>query len=305
MSDDLYWGLVDLANGLLSGATLGGFYAVIAMGLSLNFGVMRLVNLAHGDWLIAAAFLAFAASRLLLVSPFIVIPIVVLTMFAVGYVMQRGLLNRVSAEAVARSDLNAGFGVMAPVLVTFGLSIVISQTLLAIANSDTRSIATPLSYSAIRLTEDLSISTLRLIFFFSAIVILGGLSIWLRTTHYGRAMRAAADDPETVRLMGMKPDQIFAIASGIALAMAGVGGVMIGMLRPFQPFDGPSFLLVAFGVVILGGLGSILGTLAGGILLGIVQVVAGTYFGPSAVQVAGYMLILMVLAFRPRGLFAR
>ncbi len=305
MNEAIYWTLIDTANGLLSGAMLGGFYAIIAMGLSLNFGVMRLVNLAYGDWLIAAAFLAFAASSVLPISPFLILLLVVPFMYAVGYGLQLVLLGRISTQRLEQEDVSAGFSQMAPVLVTFGLSIVVSQALLAMASSDSRSISTPLSYSAIRITEDLSVSTLRLVFFLVAIVVLSALSVWLWRTHLGRAMRAAAADPEMVRLMGMRPDLIYAAASGIALAMAGVGGVMIGMLRPFQPFDGPSFLLVAFGVVILGGLGSIIGTLFGGILLGIVQVLAGTYFGPASTQIAGYMLILLVLAFRPQGLFAR
>lgn len=304
-SDDIYWALIDLANGLLSGTMLGGYYAIIAIGLSLTFGVMRLVNLAHGDWLIFSAYLATVFVGLLPVSPFWALLVVAPIMFAIGYLIQHLLLNRVSVQAMEQKGMSTSFGLMSPILVTFGMSIVLSQLMMAGFGADTRSIPNALSFSAIRLNEDLSISTLRLIFFGLAVGILILVQFLLRTTFIGRAIRAASDDAEIAPLMGMRTDNIYAVASGLSLAIAGVAGVMIGMLRPFQPFDGPQFLLIAFGVVILGGLGSLVGTLAGGIILGIVQVLAGTYFGSSAQLVAGYMLILLVLAFRPQGIFSR
>jgi branched-chain amino acid transport system permease protein len=199
----------------------------------------------------------------------------------------------------------SNFALMAPILVTFGLSIVISHLLLALFKSDAKIIQNQLSFSAIRLTEDLSISTLRFIFFCLVIVVMVALVVFLRTTHLGRAIRAASDDPQIAPLMGMRPETVYAAASGISLAVAGFAGVMVGMSRTFQPFDGTQFLLIAFGVVILGGLGSIVGSLVGGIVLGVTQVLAGTYFGPSAQLVAGYILILAVLAFRPQGLLSR
>lgn len=310
MNEDVYWSLIDVANGLLSGSMLGGYYAVIAIGLALNFGVMRLVNLAHGDWLIVAAYLAFAVLGFVgaqgwQISPFWMLAVVMPVMYLVGYAIQRGLLNRVSVQAAERKGMSTNFGLMSPLLVTFGMSIVLSQALLAWFDSNARSIPNDLSFAAIRLGEDLSVSTLRLTFFGIALVMLLAVRFFLNGTHMGRAIRAASDDAEIAPLMGMSPDRIYAVASGISLATAGVAGVMIGMSRTFQPFDGPTFLLVAFGVVILGGLGSMAGALVGGIVLGIVQVLAGTYFGPSAQLVGGYMLILLVLALRPQGLFAR
>jgi branched-chain amino acid transport system permease protein len=226
-------------------------------------------------------------------------------MFAVGYLIQSVLLNRGSVQAMEQKGMSTNFGLMAPILVTFGMSIVLSQAMMVGFSSDTRIIPNALSFSAINLSGDLNISTLRLIFFAVAVGILVVVQVLLRGTFIGRAIRAASDDAEIAPLMGMHTSRIYAFASGISLAIAGVAGVMIGMLRPFQPFDGPQFLLIAFGVVILGGLGSLTGTLVGGIILGIVQVLAGTYFGPSAQLVAGYMLILLVLAFRPQGIFSR
>jgi branched-chain amino acid transport system permease protein len=304
-SEGVYWAFIDIANGLLSGAMLGGYYAIIAFGLALTFGVMRLVNLAHGDWLIFAAYLAMVVLSVAPVSPFWTLLLVVPVMFAIGYGLQRLLLNRVSVQAMEQRGMSASFGLMSPILVTFGMSIVLSHALLAGFSSDTMLIRNALSFSAIQISEDLNISTLRLIFFLLAVAILIGMHLFLRGTHIGRAIRAASDDAEIAPLMGMRTAQVYAVASGISLAVAGVAGVMIGMSRPFQPFDGQQFLLIAFGVVILGGLNSLVGTLVGGVLLGVVQVLAGTYIGPSAQLVAGYMLILMVLAFRPQGLFTR
>lgn len=303
-NEDLYYTLIDVANGLLTGSMLGGYYAIISIGLALNFGVMRLVNLAHGDWLIVAAYIAAALVTVLPVSPFwLFVPIVPL-MFLIGYLLQRFFLNHVSVQAMERRGMSTNFGLMSPLLVTFGMSIVIAQALLGVFDSNARSIPNELSYSAIRLGEDLSISVLRLIFFAIAVGILVLLHLYLSRTHLGRAIRAASDDSEMAPLMGMPTAHVYSIASGIALAVAGVAGVMVGMSRSFQPFDGPQFLLVAFGVVIIGGLGSIRGSLVGGVLLGIVQVLSGTYFGPAAQLVGGYVLILLVLAFRPRGLFS-
>lgn len=305
MNEDLYWTFIDIANGLLSGSMLGGYYAVIAIGLALNFGVMRLVNLAHGDWLILAGYLAVAFLSMANVSPFWTLALVIPVMYVTGYLIQRLLLNRVSVQAAERKGMSPSFGLMSPLLVTFGMSIVIGQGLLAIFDANAVAIRNDLSFAAIRLGEDLSISTLRLIFFGIAVVMLAIVQTFLNTTHMGRAIRAASDDPEIAALMGMSSNKAYAVASGISLATAGVAGVMIGMSRSFQPFDGPTFLLIAFGVVILGGLGSMVGALVGGVILGIVQVLAGTYFGPSAQLVGGYILILLVLAIRPQGLFSR
>jgi branched-chain amino acid transport system permease protein len=304
-NDDLYWVFIDIANGILSGAMLGGYYALISVGLGLNFGVMRLVNLSHGDWLIVAAYLCSTLLALTALSPFLTLVVVVPVMYGIGYAVQRGLLNYVSVQAAERRDMPPVFRLMLPLLVTFGLSIVLSQGMLLVFSSDAATIKNELSYSAIKLSDDLNISLLRMGFFVAAALLLAALSLWLRATHIGRAIRAASDDPEIAGLMGMRTPHVYGVASGVALASASIAGFMIGMSRSFQPFDGPPFLLMAFGVVVLGGLGSLLGSFVGGIVLGIVQVLAGTYFGPAAQQVAGYLLILFVLAVRPQGLLAK
>jgi branched-chain amino acid transport system permease protein len=303
--ENLYWAMIDIINGLLTGTFIGGYYAMLAIGLALSFGVMRLVNLAHGEFLIVGAYISAAILQVLKIPPFFVLIIVVPVMFAIGYALQRILLNRVSVQAMERRGMSANFGLMAPILVTFGLGIAISHLLLSIFASDAKSIPNSLAFSSIRLTEDLSVSLLKFIFFLMAIVLLVMLQLFLKSTNLGRAIRAASDNPTYAALMGVHTDHIFSVALGLSLAIGGVAGFMIGMTRTFQPFDGPQFILIAFGVVIIGGMNSIPGTLVGGIVLGITQVLAGTYFGPSAQLVAGYMLVLFILSFRREGLFSR
>ncbi len=301
----VYWTFIDLANALLTGTFVGGYYAILAIGLALSFGVMRLVNLAHGEFIIVGAYLSAVILQVLPMPPFLVLIIVVPAMFCIGYSLQRFLLNHVSVQAMERRGMSTNFGLMAPILVTFGLGIFVSHLLFAIFATDAMSIRNGLAFSAIRISLDLSVSTLRFIFFLIAIALLVALHAFLRYSATGRAIRAASDNPTFATLMGIRTDHIFALALGISLAISGLAGFMIGMTRTFQPFDGPQFILIAFGVVIVGGMNSITGSLIGGILLGIVQVLAGTYFGPSAQLVGGYMLVLAVLAFFREGLFSR
>jgi branched-chain amino acid transport system permease protein len=226
-------------------------------------------------------------------------------MFVIGYALQRILLNRVSVQAMERRGMSSSFGLMAPILVTFGLGIAISHLLFGIFASDARTIPNSLAFSAVHFTDDLSVSLLKFVFFWMSIVLLIALHLFLKATNIGRAIRAAADSPTYAALMGIPTDHIFSLAMGISLALAGIAGFMIGMTRTFQPFDGPQFILITFGVIIIGGINSVLGILVGGIVLGITQVLAGTYFGPSAQLVAGYMLVLFILSFRREGLFSR
>jgi branched-chain amino acid transport system permease protein len=302
---DIYWAAVDIINGLLTGALIGGYYAMLAIGLALSFGVMRLVNLAHGEFLVVGAYISAAILQVLKIPSFFVLIFVVPIMFVIGYALQRILLNRVSVQAMERRGMSPNFGLMAPILVTFGLGIAISHLLLGIFASDARTIPNSLAFSAVHFADDLSVSLLKFVFFWMSIVLLIALHLFLKATNIGRAIRAAADSPTYAALMGIPTDHIFSLAMGISLALAGIAGFMIGMTRTFQPFDGPQFILITFGVVIIGGINSIPGILVGGIVLGITQVLAGTYFGPSAQLVAGYMLVLLILSFRREGLFSR
>ena len=304
-NQDAYWIAIDLLNIALSGVMLGGYYALISIGLSLNFGVMRLVNLSHGDWLIIAAYMCSTLVATFAIYPFLTLIVVIPVMFVLGYFVQRALLNHISLQAAEERGMSPVFALMLPLLVTFGMSIVLSQGMLLVYSSDAATIKNDLSYSGIKFSDDLSISTLKFIFFITASLLLVALSLWLKNTHTGRAIRAASDDPETATLMGIRTPHIYAIASGVSLASAALAGFMVGMSRSFQPFDGVPFLLMAFGVVVVGGLGSLMGSLLGGVLLGVVQVFGGTYFGASAQLVSGYLIILLALVLRPDGLLKK
>ena len=293
-NDDLYWVFVDLANGVLSGAMLGGYYALISVGLALNFGVMRLVNLSHGDWLIVAAYLAVAFLSATGVAPFWSLALVVPVMYAVGYVVQRGLLNHVSVQAAERRGMSPVFGLMLPLLVTFGLSIVLSQGMQLVFSSDAVTIKNDLSYSAIKLTDDLSISTLRFGFFIAAAVLLVALSLWLKGTHTGRAIRAASDDPGDRRAHGACARRTSTPVCERRRARVGLDrrrdgrhvALVPAVRRATVPAHGlrrrhprrPSARSPAASSAASSSASS--------------RVLAGTYFGPAAQQVAGYLLIL-------------
>ena len=281
-------------NAVVQGVLLGGFYALIATGLSLVFGVMRLVNLAHGDLSILAAFLALTVVGLLGLGPFAALAVVVPLMFGIGYLLQRGLLNP-----------TLGRGVLPPVLVTFGLSIIVQNLLLLAYSADSRGLdAGRLETASLALTPQLAVGWLPLLTFVVAVAVLGGLQLLLRRTQLGRAFRAAADDPEAAALVGIDTRHLYALATAIALATVAIAGVFLGVRTTFAPSAGPVRLLFAFEAVIIGGLGSLWGTLIGGVVLGVAQTV-GAQINPGWDVLAGHLVFLAVLALKPSGLFTR
>jgi len=285
---------MDWINSLVQGILLGGFYALLATGLSLVFGVMRLVNLAHGDLGILAAFLAVSVFDLAGIGPLGALVIVVPLMFAFGYLLQRLVLN-------ATLDR----GVLAPLLVTFGLAVIIQNGLLSLYSADSRGLdAGSLESASVRLTDALAIGLFPVITLLCAVAVLIGLQLVLSRTQIGRVMRATADDPSAARLMGINDRHIYALAMGLALATVAIAGVFLGIRTTFAPLDGPVRLIFAFEAVIIGGLGSLWGTLVGGIVLGVAQAIGGK-IDPAYQLLAGHVVFLLVLAFRPQGLFAR
>ncbi|HUG49058.1 MAG TPA: branched-chain amino acid ABC transporter permease [Candidatus Limnocylindria bacterium] len=285
---------MEWVNAVLQGALLGGVYALLATGLSLVFGVMRIVNLAQGDLTILAAFVAVSVVQLTGLGPIEALALVVPLMMGLGYVLQRGLL-----------DHSLGRGVLPPVLVTFGLAIVIQNLLLSIYTADTRGLnAGAIETDSIRLSPEIAIGVLPLLTLIVAVAILVGLQLLLSRTGLGRALRATSDDAQTATLMGIDDRRMFAIAMAIALGTVAVAGVFLGIRTSFGPVDGPARLIFAFEAVIIGGLGSLWGTLIGGIMLGVAQGI-GNQLGPAYPVLAGHLLFLLVLAFRPQGLFAR
>jgi len=279
---------------LLQGVLLGGLYALFAAGLSLIFGVMRVVNLAHGDMIVLAAFLIFAIAQTFGVGLGVALLVAVPAMFAIGYAVQLVLLNRV-----------VGKDILPPLLVTFGLSIFTQNGLLAVFSADSRRLsAGGLESASIALAPGLAIGVVPLMTLAAAIVVIVALNQLFYRTAMGRAFRAVSDDPAIAQLMGVDNKRIFATAMGLALAVGAVAAVFLGVRANFDPSIGPARLIFAFEAVIIGGLGSLWGTLAGGVALGLAQTI-GAAINPEWQLLAGHLVFLAVLVVRPRGLFAR
>ncbi|MEZ2333718.1 branched-chain amino acid ABC transporter permease [Mesorhizobium sp. RCC_202] len=278
---------------IVQGVLLGGLYALFAAGLALVFGIMRLVNLAHGDFIVLAAFLILVLVTALGLNPFVAALIAMPVMFGLGFALQYLVLNR-----------TLGTDILPPLLVTFGLSIVIQNALLERFSADSRRISVGALETASLRLGPISIGTMPLLTFLSAIAVIVGLNLIFYRTSLGRAFRATSDDRVTAGLMGIRPDRIFAIATGLAMVVVTIAALYLGTRANFDPTIGPARLIYAFEAVIIGGLGSFWGTLAGGIIIGVAQT-AGASINPEWQILAGHIAFLLVLLARPRGLFPR
>jgi branched-chain amino acid transport system permease protein len=280
-------------NAVIQGMLQGGIYALIACGLSLAFGVMRVVNLAHGDLAVCGAYLALVISSGLGVPVWYTLPLVLPAAFAAGMVLQVVLLRR----ALRGGDF-------ATVLVTFGLSVMIENLLQVGATANDRVLDTgAIGVASLRIGSQVTLPWLFVAAFLTACAVLSGLQLLLSGTSWGRKVRAIADDIDTARLVGVRVGPVFATVAGIAVATAALAGIFVGAIGNFNPLTGTSTLIFAFEAVVIGGLGSLWGTLAGGIGLGVTQVVVGEVNQAYAV-LAMHLLFLLVLAVRPAGLFA-
>ena len=281
-------------DSIIQGVLLGGLYALYAAGLSLIFGIMRLVNLAHGDLIVMAAFLILIVTTTLGIDPWLALLIALPLMFAIGYGLQALLLNR-----------TLGDDILPPLLVTFGLSIVIQNGLLEAFSADTRRLPIgDLAGISIPLGGGIAVGVMPLLNLAVAIAMILVLNAMFYWTPLGRAFRATSDDRESAQLMGVNHRQIYAVAMGIALAVGALAAFFLGSRATFDPTSGPARLIYAFEAVIIGGLGSLWGTLAGGIVLGVAQTV-GARINPEWQILSGHIAFLLVLIFRPRGLFPR
>lgn len=281
-------------NVILQGVLTGGLYAMFAAGLSLIFGVMRLVNIAHGDLIVLAAYVALMATTALGVNPLVSLIVVVPAMAVIGYALQRGLLNRTLGE-----DL------LPPLLVTFGLSIIIQNGLLELFTADSRKLqAGAIEVATMQVTQGLWIGVLPLLQFAVAVGVIAGLQLLFYRTALGRAFRATSDDPAVAQLMGLDTRHIFALAMALSLAVVAIAGVFLAVRSNFDPAIGPARLIFGFEAVIIGGLGNLWGTLAGGVILGVSQAI-GAQIDPGWQLLAGHIVFLVILALRPQGLFPK
>ena len=286
--------MIEWANTIVQGILTGGLYAMFAAGLAIIFGVMRLVNITHGDLIVLAAFIAMVVIETTGFNPFLSLIIVLPIMFVIGYILQRGILN-----------YTLGDDLLPPLLVTFGISIVIQNVLLEVFSADSQRLkAGAIETSSIQLADGLSIGIFPLITLVTAIAMIVGLQQLFNLTRLGRAFRATSDDATTAQLMGINHKHIFGLAMGLALGLVAIAGVLMAVRSNFDPSIGPTKLLYAFEAVIIGGLGSLWGTLVGGIILGVAENI-GAKIDPGWQILAGHIAFLIVLVFKPNGLFPR
>jgi branched-chain amino acid transport system permease protein len=283
---------MDWINVIIQGVLIGALYALFAAGLSLVFGVMRLVNLAHGDLIVMAAFLAFALVKALGLHPLVTIVFVVPIMAAFGYGLQRLLLNH-----------TLGKGLLPPLLVSFGLSIILQNILMEVFSANTQRLQLgALEVSSLEIAPGLSVGWYPLLVLAAAVLFIGLIQALLYRTRLGAALRATSDDLDTTRLMGLDSRHLFAVATALALAITAIAGVLMAAKTNFDPMSGPSRLVYAYEAVIVGGMGSLWGTLAGGMVIGVAQAIGGS-IDPGWQILAGHMAFLVVLMVAPRGLF--
>jgi len=286
--------MLALVDMLMQGLLLGGMYALFATGLSLAFGIMRFVNIAHGDFIVLGAYAMLAAGWVLPVSPFMTMLLVLPLMAVGGYLAQRHLFNRV----ISREP-------MPVLLLTFGLSVMLQNGLLQMFSGDSQRLdGGRLISASISLTDGLSIGVFPLLVLMLAVGLLLGLQWMFSHTRLGRILRATSDDPGVVQLMGVNSKKVYAIAMAIASACVALSGAVLGMSKAFDPMLGPPQLLFAFEAVIIGGLGSLWGTLAGGIILGVAQTI-GFRLDSGWGILSGHLVFLLILLLRPNGLFPK
>jgi branched-chain amino acid transport system permease protein len=284
---------VNFINTIIQGALLGGLYALYAVGLALIFGVMRLVNLAHGDFIVLAAFVMLALATAIGLPAPVALVIALPFMFALGWALQRLILNR-----TLENDL------LVPLLVTFGLSIIIQNGLLQIFSADSRRLSLGALETASFPVGGITVGVVPLLTFACAVLVVLALSFLFYRTGLGRTLRATSDSLTMVEVMGIDPRKVFAIAMGISFLVIALSAFFMGVRANFDPSAGPARLLYAFEAVVIGGLGSFWGTLIGGIILGIAQTLGGS-INPEWQQLAGHLVFLAVILVRPRGLLPK
>jgi len=285
---------MDLVSTVLDGILLGGLYALFGAGLSLIFGVMRLVNIAHGDLIVLSAFIALVLTAHLRVHPLVSLVLVVPLMTLLGYGLQRSVFNR-----------TLGDDILPPLLASFGLSVFLQNALLQTFSADSQRLhAGNLETLHVDLPGGMAVGVLPCLMFFVAVFVICGLQLLLYHTQLGRAFRSISDDPETAQLMGINNAHLFGLAMALSLAIVSIAGVFLGIRTNFDPSIGPTRLIFAFEAIIIGGLGNLWGTLVGGVILGVAQTL-GARINPGYQILAGHIVFLTILTLRPQGFFQR
>jgi branched-chain amino acid transport system permease protein len=276
---------------LINGILLGGLYGVVGIGLSLVFGIMGQVNLAHGEFMILSCYFSLLLLQALGLHPLLTLIFVTPLMFFIGYLIQILLFNRVMKR-----------GMEPFLMISFGLSIILQNVLLLIFTPDARALKTVLAIKSVNLFGYMHIPLIYIVNFAVGIVVLVLVHQFMKRTYLGWAITASADNEAAARLMGIDTKKVYACAMGVAAVTAAFSGILVGMNFTFYPHSGTQYLIIAFGVVIIGGLGSLPGTFIGGLVLGISQLFGGRILGPGYQLLSGYVILLIVLTIRPQGL---
>ncbi len=284
---------MDWLNAIVQGTLLGGLYALFAAGLSLIFGIMRLVNIGHGDLIVLAAYLGLTVTTTSGLHPLVALIVVVPAMALIGYVLQRGLLNQ-----------TLGDDLLPPLLVTFGLSVILQNGLLEVYSADPQKMEAGALETASVAVGGLNLGVLPVLTFAVAVAVIWGLQWTFYHTALGRAFRAVSDNQDIAQLMGLNRRHIFGVAMALALGVTAIAGILLGIRTSFDPSIGGGRLIFGFEAVIIGGLGNLWGTLAGGVILGVAQTV-GAKIDPGWQILSGHLAFLIILAIRPNGLFPR
>jgi branched-chain amino acid transport system permease protein len=285
--------LYSLATPVVMGILLGGLYAVIALGLSLVFGVVKEINIAHGDLVILGSYFGYVAMTVFGIDPILSLVAGMPLLFGIGFAIQKFLLNRAFKISMD-----------ATLIIAFGISIILQSTYQLIWTPMARGLTTPYALESLS-AGPIHIPLVYLLDFLAAAAVMVFIHLFLKKTYLGRAIRAAAQDRRTAHLMGINTDRVYAYTFAISMALAAVAGIFLGLTFSFTPISGMSFLIIALGVVVLGGLGSIVGTFVGGIAFGLAQTLGGYFFGVAAQMLVAYVMVLVVLAVIPRGIFGR
>lgn len=285
--------IYDLSNPVIMGILMGGLYALIALGLSLVFGVMKLINVAHGDLVVTSTYFAYACFTILGLDPILSLVLGAPVMFAFGFAIQKFLMSR-----------SFGVTMEAPLIIAFGLSLVLQNFNQVLWTPLSRGLTTNYAFQSFNIGE-VFIPLSYLLDFIGALVVMLVLRTFLSKTYLGKAINAASQNKRGALLMGINPNRIYALTFAIAMATAAVAGVFLGLTFPFTPTTGVSFLIISFGVIVVGGMGSMLGTFIGGMVLGLSQTLGGHFFGDAAQMLVAYLIVLVALTIRPQGLFSR
>ncbi|NKQ35146.1 MAG: branched-chain amino acid ABC transporter permease [Chloroflexi bacterium] len=277
----------------VNGITLGGFYAVMVLGFAIIWGVMGVINLAHGEFVMVGAYMTWYLNKQYGWEPFLALLVVFPVMFVVGYILQKILINRV----IDRSYLIS-------LLVAFGLSIIISNTFKLMFSATPRTVDTVLS--GFWRVGGITIPMAKSVVLIMSLLMMAGLYLFLQHTRRGKSIRAAAQNREAARIVGIEIAAVYAFTFALAIAFTSASGTLISPIQPIFPFMGPALTLKAFAITAIAGLGSIPGVLLGGLLLGLIEVFVATYvpgIGTNLGVVASYVLLVVVLVVRPQGLF--